>query len=275
MGALDVSMNAQGVAVERAHGRPVMSGFHAAFSAGGLVGAALGSLAAAHGVPVGAHLALAGALGLAVAFPLTGALLPASVDRVGGFALARPTRALAALGLLAFACLLCEGAAADWSAVYLRDAVGTGGGVAGLGYVAFSLAMFAGRTAGDRLVAVVGPVRTVRVLGATAATGLGAGLLAGDAAAGVAGFGALGLGLSCIVPIVFSAAGAAGGAAGLALAAVSTCGYLGFLVGPALVGGLSALAGLPAALGAVVLLAAVAVPLAPAAAPPRPAGAGR
>jgi predicted MFS family arabinose efflux permease len=273
MGALDVAMNTAGMAVQSAYGRPVLSGFHAAFSAGGLAGAALGSVAAALGVGVAAHLAVTGAAGLALAGLATQRLLPAGADaRAAGPLIARPTRGLLVLGGLAFAGLLAEGAAADWSAVYLHDWLGTSAGVAGAGYVAFSLAMTAGRVAGDRLVLAAGPVRVVRTLAAVAAGGLGLALVVGEPWAAVLGFGALGAGLACVVPVVFTAAARRGPAPGPALAAVSSCGYLGFVAGPPLIGALAGLAGLPAALGLVVALTALVALLAGATAPARASG---
>jgi hypothetical protein len=128
-------MNAHGVAVEHRYGRPVLSGFHAAFSAGGLLGAALGAVAAGAGMPVTAHLplvALAGLAGLAVGARGTRAFLPTGADAAaeGAPLFTRPPRQLHALGALAFACLLIEGASADWSAVYVRDSVGAGAAAA-------------------------------------------------------------------------------------------------------------------------------------------------
>ncbi|HEU4848402.1 MAG TPA: MFS transporter, partial [Rubrobacteraceae bacterium] len=127
-GSLDVSMNAHAVAVEKGQGRPIMSSFHAAFSLGGLAGAAVGGAVAAWGVGVAPHLAGVSALSLA-AFALAYLqMLPADEDRgqSGEPAFARPTRALAGLGVISFCVLLGEGAMADWSAVYLKGTLGTG-----------------------------------------------------------------------------------------------------------------------------------------------------
>src|SRR5205807_109425 len=100
-------------------------------------------------------------------------------------------------------------------------------------YAAFSIAMMAGRLAGDRLAARLGPVRLVRVSGVVAAVGLAASLPVGHPVAGVAGFACLGLGLSCIAPQVFSAAGSRDPArAGQAIGRVAGLGFLGFVVGP-------------------------------------------
>ena len=176
----------------------------------------------------------------------------------------RPPRRLLALGALAFACLLIEGASADWSAVYLRDELGTTAAVAAIGFTAFSVTMTLGRVFGDRLVDRFGPEAIVRGGGGVAAIGFGLALVAAAPVPAIAGFACLGAGMSGVVPIVFRAAGHVPGmAAGVGLAAVSSTGYLGFLVGPPTIGGLAELAGLPTALGVLVALAAAVALLAP------------
>src|SRR5919107_5844181 len=131
-GGVDVSMNAQAVAVERGYGRPIMSSFHAAWSFGGLAGAALGGLLASRGVGPLPHfsvVAILAAIAFAVAYK---ALLPSHADasQEDAPAFARPTRALLGLGIISFCVLLGEGAMGDWSAVYLENTLDTGPGFA-------------------------------------------------------------------------------------------------------------------------------------------------
>jgi hypothetical protein len=271
---VDVAMNAHGVAVERGIGRPVMSGFHAMYSLGCTVGAALGALAAAGGLGRTAHfLAVTGA-GVAVAPLATRLLLPSRADAAGpaeragrqrGDAAGPAERAgrrgavatalfggwsgrVVALGALGFCLLLAEGSANDWAAVYLRDGVGTTPGLAAAGVAAFSAAMTAGRLAGDRVAARLGPVAAFRGGALLAGGGLGAALLVGTPAAGLAGLGLFGAGLSLTFPLAISAAGHLDGSAATAVARVSTLGYLGAFVGPGVIGALAARFGLPAAL---------------------------
>ena len=210
------------------------------------------------------HLAIIGALALATGMPVTRHLLPAAADaEPEGPSFARPTRALAALGLLAFCCLLAEGAAADWSAVYVEDSLSAPAAQGALAFAAFSATMALGRLVGDRLVAALGPVRLVRASGTLAGVGLGIAVLVGSPGAAIAGFALLGAGLSVVVPVVFrSAAAAPGSAPGPSLAAVSTLGYLGFLAGPPIVGALAELTSLPVALSVVVLCAVMTAVLA-------------
>jgi MFS family permease len=272
-GALDVAMNTQGTSIEKRAGRLILSSLHAGFSAGGLLGALIGAAAAAADLDVRVHLALVGAIALAIGLPMTRDLLPADADAAPeGPSFARPSRALWALGILAFCCLLAEGAAADWSAVYVEDALDAPAGQAALAFAAFSATMTLGRLAGDRLAGAFGSVRLLRACGLVAGAGIGGALLLAMPGAAIVGFGLLGAGLSVVVPIVFrSAASVPGAAAGPSLAAVSTLGYLGFLAGPPIVGGLAEVTSLPAALSVVVVCAAATAALAGAT---RDAGAG-
>lgn len=268
MGALDVAMNAQGVTVERHYGRSVLSGFHAMFSFGALVGAGVGSACAALGVGLAAQLGSLGLLMLVGLAPLLATLLPDPSATANGPAplFARPIGPLLALAAAAFAVLLCEGAVADWSAVFLREDLAAGPAAAGLAFAGFSATMTAGRLAGDRLLTRFGRLPTVRGGCALATTGMAAGLAGswiagpGVAAVGlaVAGFVVLGAGISVTFPALLAHSGAGARHAGPALAAVSTGGYTGFLVGPTAIGGVAELAGLPAALWLLPALAAAA-----------------
>jgi MFS family permease len=270
MGSLDVTMNAHGVAVERRYDRPILSGFHAAFSFGGLAGAATAATAAAAQLDLELHLALVAAVSLAVGLGWSRSFLHAAEDASGTEhpVLARPPRRLWALGIVAFSCLLVEGAAADWSAVYVRDELSTGAATAASAYVAFSLTMAIGRLLGDRLVERFGPVALLRGGGLLAASGFGAGLAADAVAGALLGFAALGAGLAVVIPVVFRAAGSTPGMSpGMALAAVSSTGYLGFVAGPPIIGSVAEAIGLPTALVLLVALAVVVAALARSARP--------
>ncbi|MDF1504522.1 MFS transporter [Roseisolibacter sp. H3M3-2] len=252
-GVLGVAMNAQAAAVERAYRRPIMASFHALFSLGGLAGSAAGGVLAARGVSVRAHLAGTAAVLAVVAWLAARRLLPPSADATPDApAFARPTRALAALGVIAFCVLFGEGAMADWTAVYLRDVAGTGPGLAAAGYAAFSLAMAGGRAGGYALTVRLGAVRLVGGGGALAAVGLALAVAVPTPWAAVSGFAAVGAGFAAIFPTVLAAAGRTPGeSAGTAIAAVSTFGYTGFLAGPAAIGLIADATSLRAGLGTV------------------------
>ena len=237
-GALDVAMNSQAATVERRYGRPIMASFHALFSLGGLAGAAIGGSAAAAGIGPMPHLTVVAFAACLAALWVTRRMLPADADAVPDSpSFARPTRVLLLLGVIAFCVLFGEGAMADWSAVYLRNVVGAGPGLAAAGYAAFSLAMAAGRFVGDALTVRLGPTRLVRVGGAIAALGLSCALLLTQPWAAIIGFGAVGAGLSTVFPTLLATAGRLPGqTSGTAIAAVSTFGYTGFLAGPPIIG---------------------------------------
>jgi MFS family permease len=269
-GLLDVSMNAQAVAVERRYRRPIMTTFHGVFSLGGLAAAGLAVVVVGRGVDAGSHLFVTAVLLGAAALTASRWLLPDAVEPggVGGPVFVRPTGSLVLLGLVAFCVLLGEGAMADWTAVYLRNVLETGAGVAAAGYAVFSATMAIGRLSGDRLTARFGPVTMLRGGGLVVALGLGAALLTGLPVAALVGFACVGAGLSCGFPIVLSAAGRVPGiASGTALAAVTTMGYVGFLAGPPVIGLVAEVTTLRVALGLVALLGATIALLAPTVAP--------
>ena len=267
-GSLDVAMNAQAGSVERKYGRSIFASFHACWSLGAFVGTGLGSASVALGVPLSWHMLGLGVLIAVVTLPLTRWALPARAELTGepttrGRRLARPTPVLMGLGLIVFCGLLCEGAAADWTAVYLRDALSVAGGLAGLGYTAFTCAMFIGRLTGDRLISRFGPRNAVRAGATLAGLGLGLGLILNRPATAIAGFALLGVGLSLVVPSVFSASTRLPDTPPApALALTTTFGWVGFLCGPPVIGLLASKLTLPVALGLVTVLCLVMTALA-------------
>jgi len=274
-GAMNVALNAHAIALEAAVGRPILSRLHAAFSGGGLVGTLTGGLAAAGHVSPRIHLALVAAFGTVVAVVLARALAIVDGRARGAPLFARPQRALLALGVIAFCSLLGEGAAADWSAVFLHSSTGASGAVAAAGYFAFSGAMVLGRLSGDWTARRYGATRPPRAFTALAAAGLMIALIARTMALGILGFAMLGLGLATVVPNVFRAAARATPLAPASgVAAVSTLGWLGFLTGPPIIGALASAASLPVALGLVVLALTAIATLAPRI-DPRPASSSR
>jgi MFS family permease len=254
-GTLDVAMNAQASTVERRYGRPIMSSFHALWSAGGLAGSAMGGVVAHQGVGPATHLVTTALIAGVLALLVTGGMLPASADiNTGEAAPARPRGILLTLGTMAFCVLLGEGAMADWSALYLRDVTGATPGAAAAGYAAFSLAMATGRFAGDALTLRFGAMPLVRGGGVLAALGLGVALVVGSSWAAIVGFGAVGAGFSVAFPLMLARAGSLPGTTpGTAIATVSVFGYTGFLAGPPLIGFVSQLTNLRGGLLVVVL----------------------
>ncbi|RUP15818.1 MAG: MFS transporter [Methylobacterium sp.] len=250
MGAVDCVMNLQAVVVERASGRPMMSGFHGLYSLGCILGAliASGLLAAGLGAGWSVLLLVAGIAALfAAAWP---GILPAErAGGSGGPAFARPRGVVLVLGLLCFVVFLTEGSALDWSAVFLIQQRGLDPAWAALGYAAFSVTMTAGRLAGDRVVARLGRRPVVVFGGLLAAAGLALSVLVPAWEAALAGYALVGAGCANIVPVLFTAAGRQTAMpARVAVPAVTTLGYAGVLAGPALIGFAAQALGLSAAL---------------------------
>jgi MFS family permease len=255
-GSMDVAMNAQGVSIERHYGRPILNSFHAFFSLGGLLGALVGGLVASHGIaPMPDFLGVALCCAILI-LSVARFLLPARAEALEtAVAFARPTRALLVLGLVAFCVVLSEGAIADWSAIYLNGTLRSGVGLAAAGYAAFSVVMALGRGVGDQLTVRLGPRTMMQLGGLVAAIGLTLALVSAWIPLALFGFGLVGAGLSVVFPLTLSVAGRTSTqAAGTAIAAVATCGYLGFLVGPPVIGFMADALSLRVALGFVVLL---------------------
>ena len=256
-GVLDIAMNAQGVAVERGLAKRLFSSLHAAFSFGALFGGAAAAAAASAGIEPLPHLAVNAAVAAAAALVLARGLVRVE-GTPGGPRFARPSRRLAALGVIAFCALLAEGSVYDWSGVYLSSEAGAAPGVAPLGLAAFSLTMGIGRLAGDAVAERAGSGTVVWAGALVGALGMALALARPLPAFAIVGFALLGAGLSVVFPLTLRAAGVHGDGAGPALAAVSTVGYVGFLAGPPLIGLLADAAGLRAALALVSALCLVA-----------------
>jgi MFS family permease len=267
-GAVNVAANSAAVDVVAALGRPVMPAFHAAYSLGGMLGAGLGGLLAGQ-LSAARHLALVAVAGLVVV-AVAGRVLLTSPAPAGGTAAppgGRPGPAghraasgagavVAVLGLVGLCTTYGEGALADWSALHLKESLDAGPGLAAAGYAVFALAMTLGRLGGAALLERFGQTRVLVGGGVAAALGM---LLAAQApAAGwaLAGFVVTGLGLANVFPIAVGTAGALAGPRGVA--ATSTLGYGGFLLGPVAIGFLADRVSLAAALTTVAALSALA-----------------
>jgi MFS family permease len=198
----------------------------------------------------------------------------------GGPVFALPSGAVLLLGLVGFGSFFAEAAVADWSAVFLARSRGADAGLAATGYAAFSLAMAACRFAGDPVVHRLG--RRPVLVGSAALTAVGLTLavtLPGPVPA-VAGFGLAGVGAACVVPLVFSAAGAAEPDPRRrphALAAVATTSYLGWLSAPPAIGAVAEVTSVGGGLAVAAVVTAVAAVLASRVRPatPPPGGSGR
>jgi MFS family permease len=247
-GLLDASMNTQAITVERLSGRVLMPGFHGSWSCGALVGAVTGASAVALGLSLSGQLLILAVPCMLVVGWLSTRMIPdrqardepessrgSRVGRHGVF-----QRDLIVLGGIAFADMLCEGAAADWAAVYLRNSVHTVPLVAGMGFAIYALAMLVVRLSGNRLFTRFAAHRLLPLLAVIAMLGFTGGLVIASPASVLVGFALLGAGLGSVVPMTLRAAGAVGNVdTGRAVASVAGCGWAGYVVGPVVIGAIA------------------------------------
>ncbi len=265
-GTLDVSMNTQAISVERRARRALMPGFHGSWSLGSFAGAGLGAVGVAIGLSLSSQVLLLATPCLLIGGWLTLAMIPderpEQPDEAGDSASDRSRRrvwvAIVVLGGIAVADMLCEGAAADWGAVYLHTSVGVNVAVAALGYTIYSLGMVTFRLAGNRLLDRFSAQRLLPVLAAVATALFAIGLAVNDLPVTLIGFAGLGAGLAVVIPVVFSAAGRVPGIhPGTGVALVSACGWAGFMCGPVLIGQIAQATSLRVALIFVPVLTAI------------------
>jgi MFS family permease len=253
-GAVDISINAQAMAVEKHYGHSNMSFFQGCWSAGGLLGAGVASLMLQHKGTVRFDLSLtAGLLGLCsvLAIPL---LVDETIKPRASSKFVWPNTALLRIAILASFGLLAEGAIADWASVYLHSNVGVTLPLAAAGYAAYAIAMASARFSGDWLAQHFSGKNILHGSGLLIAAGLGCTLLSHSWWPAVSGLMLAGIGVANIVPVIWGVAGRDKRmGAGPAISATATIGYCGFLTGPPIIGSLSVLVGLRLAMGVIVL----------------------
>ncbi|MHC8318597.1 MFS transporter [Pseudomonas sp. LB3P31] len=260
LGTVDSTVNLQAVIVERASGKTMMSGFHGLFSLGGIVGAAGVSALLGFGLsPLMAMLVVV--VMLLVALCKAAPNMLAYGSESAGPAFAIPHGIVLFIGGMCFIVFLAEGAALDWSAVFLAQERGIDTAYAGLGYAAFALTMTVGRLTGDRIVRRLGATRVIVFGGLTAAAGLFLATFAPSWELALVGYALLGAGCSNIVPVLYTAVGKQTVMPeSVAVPAITTLGYAGILAGPALIGFIAHGSSLSFAFGLMaVLLVAVAI----------------
>lgn len=242
-----IAVNAHAIDIEKAYAKTIMSSFHALFSIGGLVGATAGGIMAAQHLSVPISLTI-----VALSLSLLGAALITKLFDVTKYDytedheviksehkhhVAKWWRQVIIIGCLMFICYLCEGAIADWSAIYMKQAHSVGPIIAVLAYMIFNGCMTIGRLTGDAVIRRFGSIPTLITGGVMGFVGLSVGLLSPNLIVALAGFGVIGIGLSVLVPILVSMAGnLSGGDRNAALARVSTFGSVGLMVGPGMIG---------------------------------------
>ncbi|MCW2881026.1 MAG: major facilitator transporter [Sphaerisporangium sp.] len=255
-GAVDVAMNAQGSAVERAYGRPLMNGMHAGWCVGAMSAGLLGTVAISFGVSFTANLAAIALVSAPGAYWLSRGFLPdpVFVEPASGGARRRMPPVVYLLGAIAFGAFMVEGAVADWNGLFLRDTVAAPEAVAALGYPIFEGGMLIARLTGDRLRTRVGARRLIIASGLGTALTFTLVITTSSPVVAVGGMILIGLTVATVSPMAISLAGTATGNPGPAIAQTGAMGYAGLLLGPVVIGFLSHAATLRVALGVAVVL---------------------
>jgi len=253
IGTMDVVVNIHAVRVEKLAERPIMSGFHALFSIGGIAGSGIVSLLLSYGFSplLTVSILIAGVLLL----QLTASRLLQEPESTDAPLFVLPKGIVFLIGFLCFIAYIMEGAMLDWSGILLTSENHVTAQHAGIGYILFACAMTAGRLSGDRLITAFGRFRIFLFSSLIATFGYSCVIVGGNLMIMLAGFFLIGCGLSNLVPILFTAAGRQQVMPGaLAVAAISSIGYSGILLGPALIGAVAHLYSLALAFMLVTIL---------------------
>lgn len=235
----NISMNTQAVGIESLYGRSIMASFHGLWSLAGFTGAALGNFFVSGNISPVIHFSI---IGLLIAFLITffyKHTLPenANADTAETKLFVKPDKTVLLLGFIGFCCMLCEGSMADWSGIYFQNVIESPVKYITLGYVAFMATMATGRFIGDWLITKFGVQRILQFSGVLIAGGLALMILFPVFQLAITGCLLVGVGVSCVVPMVYALAGRSKTMSPqFALAAVSTISFLGFLIGPPMIG---------------------------------------
>jgi len=246
----NISINTQGVAAEKIYKRPIMAAFHGGWSMAGFTGALVGLAMMNLKIQPYIHFLVVVAIISSILLLNWGKLVPGKAVKAKPAGtkkkfFSKPDSGLVQLGIIGFCSMASEGAMFDWSGIYFKDVVQAPHALIILGYTSFMITMAAGRFMADRLVLKFGRMHLLQVSGILISSGLLISVLFPYLIPSTIAFMMVGLGVSSIVPSVYSAAGRhATIAPGIALATVSSVSYLGFLMGPPLIGYISAAAGL-------------------------------
>ena len=233
----NISVNTQAVAVEKLYGRSIMAGFHAIWSLAGFTGAAVGNLLIAFNATLFLHFLVIGILATLLVIVVNTRLLQGDAQTQSASFIVRPNKELWLLGLIAFCCMACEGAMFDWTGVYFQKVVNVPRQLVALGYTAFMSTMAGGRFLGDWIITRFGKRQVLQASGLLIFSGLLLAVLFPFLLFAILGFMLVGLGVSSVIPVVYSAAGNTQNLApSVALATVSSIGFIGFLIGPPIIG---------------------------------------
>ncbi|MCC6287870.1 MAG: MFS transporter [Chitinophagaceae bacterium] len=255
----NISLNTQGVGVERLYRRSIMASFHGVWSTAGFAGGLLSTYMVADNIPVFMHFCIVYALGFILMLAARKFMLPRDAHYQQAAqkkkVFVKPDRYIITLGIIAFACMICEGTMFDWSGIYFEKVVHAPKDLTRLGYVAFMFTMTAGRFTADWLVTRFGVHRVLQSSGIFIITGMMLAILFPYVGTATSGFLLVGIGTSSVVPMAYSLAGKSKTMVpSVALASVSSIGFLGFLIGPPVIGFISELSNLRVSFALVAIL---------------------
>ena len=247
--ACNISINTQGVAAEKIYRRSIMSSFHGGWSLAGFTGALIGiAMINLHVSPFHhfATIILVVWMIVWINYPfLVRSKHRAGQDEPRRKFFGRPDTSLLQLGIIGFCSTASEGAMFDWSGIYFKDVVHAPASLVVLGYTSFMIMMASGRFVADYFVSKIGRKRLMQICGLMISAGLFTAVFFPYLISCTIAFMLVGLGVSSMVPSVYSAAGRHSKIpTGIALATVSSVSFLGFLMGPPLIGYISQAAGL-------------------------------
>jgi MFS family permease len=234
---VNISVNTQAVAAERLYDKPIMASFHGLWSLAGFTGAGIGTFMIGKGVIPQQHFIIILVVIIAGVIYSSRYLNNDKGAADQGPVFVMPDRSLIKLGIIAFCSMMCEGAMFDWSVIYFKKVVLAQNAWIGAGYTAFMLTMASGRFIADWFAHRFGLKRTLQVSGSLTTIGLLIAVLFPYLPSAIGGFLLVGFGVSSVVPMIYSVAGKSKTMSpGVALAAVSTIGFIGFLIGPPVIG---------------------------------------
>jgi MFS family permease len=253
---LNIAMNVQAVGVEKAQKRSFMNVFHAIFSIGFMIGVAAGGFIINLKISPFIHFSSVGLLIILIAVFGNKFLIKQDEKLAEAQPLfAWPDKSLIILGVICFCGMLSEGAMVDWSVIYYKKILGNTPGLTTAGFQAFSISMVLGRLMGDKILTKIGLPKLLLINSLLLILGIVIALSSVHYLAVIIGFGVTGFGLSTMVPLIYSEAGHSKiMSSGVALAAITTIGMAGFLLGPVLIGYISEYSSLRIALSLLVIL---------------------
>jgi MFS family permease len=244
--SVNISVNTQAVATEKLYAKPIMASFHGLWSLAGFAGAGIGAFMISQRIDPFHHFLMISIV-IIISIVVTARSLKDDKTAASGPIFVMPDSSLIKLGMIAFCSMICEGTMFDWSTIYFRDVIYPGKSLIGIGYTCFMLAMASGRFVADWFAHRFGLKRILQISGSLTTLGLLTTVLFPYLPAAIFGFILVGIGVSSVVPMVYSAAGKSKTMApGVALAAVSTIGFAGFLIAPPIIGFIASLATLRA-----------------------------